>query len=124
MVDSIIAYVKDHPGCEILNRDDPMARRIGFTTTALEGTLTSKFWHRPWVKWGFLGRWFPSLKPKRMEVECWEISLVKLRDSTKEWLSGDKRTTFKEAVSTPSGRAKLAQSLTNSINPFQSVLPQ
>lgn len=122
MFDAILAYVKEHPGCEILSADDPMARRIGFTTRALKETIQSKFWHRPWVKWGFLGRWFPSLKPKREEVEVWEIGLVKIRASiNKEGVTDETRAILRKTFVNPLGRSIMAQALTRGQSPVASA---
>ena len=125
MIDSILDYVKKHPGCEVLNADDPMARRIGFTTRALEETWLSKLWHQPWVKWGFLGRWLPSLKPKRTQSEVWEISLVKLRGSTtNDNVPVEKRLLVKDCLMSLTGRHNLASDLTRGRNPFVPNTPQ
>lgn len=118
MFDVILAYVKDHPGCKIVSADDPMARRIGFTTSYLKDTWQSRLWNKSWVKWGFLGRLLPFLRPKRARVEVWEINLVKIRSSmNKEGVTDETRAALKNIFTTPMGRVTMGQALSKGLNP-------
>ena len=118
MFDSILAYVKEHPGCEILNADDPMARRIGFTATGLMENWFTRLRHHPWIKWGLLGRLVSFLKPKKEHFDIWEISLVNVKDSlAKEGVSEEARAIVRKAFMTPLGRVAMAQSLARGRSP-------
>jgi hypothetical protein len=104
MVDAILDYVKSHPGCIILSEDNPLARRVGFRTQP------STAWH---VRArNFLGQWISFLTVKPSGV--WEIGLTKLKSS----VASRESVMFQEYLSTSSGRAKLASSLTAGINPL------
>jgi hypothetical protein len=111
MVKDILAYVEDHPGCVVLSSDDPWSRRIGFCVPPTNS------WHVR-VR-NFLSRWVGFLEVKPGVL--WEIGLPKLRSSI-PIADGDgvTRVQIMEYLSTPSGRIKLASSLTAGINPLVS----
>ena len=123
MLDDILNYVKKHPGCEVLSADDPLARRIGFTTRVPEETWLTMLRHRPWVKWGLLGRLLPFLKPKRELLGVWEIPLIKIRNATTD-VSEERRLRLKEYLMTPMGRNKMSSALTRGVNPLGPNMPQ
>jgi hypothetical protein len=118
MFDAILDYVSKHPGCEVICADDPFARRIGFATRVPEETWLTRFRHRPWIKFGLLGRLVPHLKPKRELRDTWEISLVKVKDSlAKEGVTEEVRTIVRETFKTPMGRVSMAQALERGKSP-------
>jgi hypothetical protein len=120
MFDAILAYVKEHPGCEVLCADDPLARRIGFTTKVPEETWLTRLRHRRWIKWGLFGRLIPMLKPKRELRGIWEISLPKVRESlAKESVTDDIRAILRKTFTTPTGRVTMAQALAKGRSPVE-----
>jgi hypothetical protein len=126
MFGAILDYVSSHPGCKIISADDPMSRRIGFTTSYLKNTWQYRLWDKPWVKWGLLGRLLPFLRPKRGKVEVWQISLVNVHNSMrKRGVTEETRSALREYFTTPMGRVALGQALSKGHNPCSlEVTPQ
>jgi hypothetical protein len=119
MFDAVRAYVKEHPGCEVLCSDNPWARRIGFTARGLEESWLTRLRNNPWVKWGLPERLISFLKPKREHFDIWEISLVDVMNSlSKESVTEEVRTIVREAFKTPRGRVAMAQALEKGLSPI------
>jgi hypothetical protein len=112
MFDAILAYVSEHPGCEILSADDPFARRVGFSTRMPE---------RPWyfrVR-DFLGRWRPlNFLCVKYQCEVWEIGLSRVKDSmNKKSVTEETRVILRKVFTTRLGRDTMAEALTRGRNP-------